>query len=222
MIELDDQGREPLPTLELIKTGSTAHTRRERRVTARRAQILEAAEAVFAAKGYHGATTREIAQAADVSEGTLYNYFANKRDLFIGLMASHTDELVESIAEVEADSVEDAMVQLLAGQLTRMRKNHQFRLFLQEARLDPELNRTLVELMLPRISQQVERLMTHLIDARVMRRVDPEIANWTLMSAVVGLALFSDLGAAPVLETISVEELAAQVSDIFINGLRGG
>ena len=103
-----------------------------------------------------------------------------------------------------------------------MRKNHQFRLFLQEARLDPELNRTLVELMLPRISQQVERLMTHLIDARVMRRVDPEIANWTLMSAVVGLALFSDLGAAPVLETISVEELAAQVSDIFINGLHGG
>ena len=114
------------------------------------------------------------------------------------------------------------MVQLLAGQLTRMRKNHQFRLFLQEARLDPELNRTLVQEMLPRISQQVEQLMTHLIDARVMRRVDPEIANWTLMSAVVGLALFSDLGAASVLESISAEALAAQVSDIFINGLHGG
>jgi AcrR family transcriptional regulator len=211
----------PSPTTELNESNADGSTRRDRRIVARRTQILEAAEAVFAAKGYHGATTREIAQAADVSEGTLYNYFANKRDLFIGLMASRTDELVESIAEVQADSVEGAMVQLLAGQLTRMRKNHQFRLFLQEARLDPELNRTLVELMLPRISQQVERLMTHLIDARVMRRVDPEIANWTLMSAVVGLALFSDLGAAPVLETISVEELAAQVSDIFINGLHG-
>ncbi len=173
MIDLDGQGHEPLPTLKPIETGSTSHTRRERRVAARRAQILEAAEAVFAAKGYHGATTREIAQAADVSEGTLYNYFANKRDLFIGLMSRRTDELVESIAEVQADSVEGAMVQLLAGQLTRMRENHQFRLFLQEARLDPELNRTLVELMLPRISQQVERLMTDLIDARVMRRVRP-------------------------------------------------
>ena len=88
MIDLDGQGHEPLPTLKPIETGSTSHTRRERRVAARRAQILEAAEAVFAAKGYHGATTREIAQAADVSEGTLYNYFANKRDLFIGLMLS--------------------------------------------------------------------------------------------------------------------------------------
>ena len=93
---------------------------------------------------------------------------------------------------------------------------------LQEAGLVPALNRTLVQEMLPRISQQVERLMTDLIGAGVMRRVDPEIANWTLMSAVVGLALFSDLGAATILETISVEALAAQVSDIFINGLRGG
>ena len=221
MIDLDGQGHEPLPTLELIETASTAHTRRERRVAARRAQILEAAEAIFAAKGYHGATTREIARTADVSEGTLYNYFANKRDLFIGLMADRTDALVESITEVRADSVESAMVQLLAGQFTRMRTHHQFRLFLQEARLDPELNRTLVESMLPRISEQVERLMTDLIDAGVMRGVDPEIANWTLMSAVVGLAMFSDLAAAPILETISVEALAAQVSDIFINGLRG-
>ena len=220
MIDLDGSGHAPSPTLGPIEPSPDRHTRRERRIAARREQILEAAEAVFAAKGYHGATTREIARTADVSEGTLYNYFANKRDLFIGLMANRTDALVESIAEVRADSVEGAMVQLLAGQFTRMRTHHQFRLFLQEARLDPELNRTLVESMLPRISEQVERLMTDLIDAGVMRRVDPEIANWTLMSAVVGLALFSDLGAAPVLETISVEALAAQVSDIFINGLR--
>ncbi len=184
----------PLPTTGLNEANADGSTRRDRRIVARRTQILEAAEAVFAAKGYHGATTREIAQAADVSEGTLYNYFASKRDLFVGLMISRTDALVESIAEVRAGSVEGAMAELLAGQFTRMREHRHFRLFLQEARLDPELNRTLVQEMLPRISQQVERLMTDLIDAGVMRRVDPEIANWTLMSAVVGLALFSDLG----------------------------
>jgi len=221
MIDSDGSELMPSPTTRLNESSADVITRRDRRIVARRVQILEAAEAIFAAKGYHGATTREIAQAADVSEGTLYNYFANKRDLFIGLMASRTDALVESIAEVRADSVEGAMAELLAGQFTRIRKHGQFRLFLQEARLDPELNRILVDFMLPRISQQVERLMTGLIDAGVMRRVDPEIANWTLMSAVVGLALFSDLGAAPVLETISAEALAAQVSDIFINGLHG-
>jgi AcrR family transcriptional regulator len=199
--------------------GATS-TRRDRRVAARRTQILQAAEVVFAAKGFHGATTREISQVADVSEGTLYNYFANKRDLFIGLMASRTDELVGSIAEVQADSVENTMVQLLAGQFTRMRTHRQFRLFLQEARLDPELSRALVQEVLPRISQEAERLMAALMDAGVMRRVDPQIANWTVMGTVVGLALFADLGAAAVLETIPAEALASQVSDILIEGLR--
>jgi AcrR family transcriptional regulator len=216
-------GSEPMPSPPTGPNESNAavSTRRDRRIVARRTQILEAAETIFAAKGYHGTTTREIAQAADVSEGTLYNYFTSKRDLFVGLMISRTDALVESIAEVQAGSVEGAMAELLAGQFTRMREQRQFRLFLQESRLDPELNRALVQEVLPRISHEVERLMAALMDAGVMRRVDSEIANWTLMGAVVGLALFSDLGAAPILEMISVEALAAQVSDIFINGLRG-
>jgi len=221
MIDQDGQGHASSSVFGPVESGPNPHTRRDRRVAARRTQLLQAAETVFAAKGYHGATTREIARAADVSEGTLYNYFASKRDLFTGLMISRADALIESIAEVRTDSVEGAMVQLLAGQFTRMRAHHQFRLFLQEARLDPELNRALVEDVLPRISREVKGQMATLMDAGIMRRVDPEIANWALISAVVGLALFADLGAAPVLETISAEALAEQVSDIFIHGLRG-
>lgn len=197
-----------------------AQTRRARRIAQRRAQILEAAEAIFAAKGYHRATTREIATAADVSEGTLYNYFTSKRDLFVGLMVSRADVLIDSIAQVEVDSIEDLMAQLLAGQFIRMRAQRQFRLFLQEARLDPVLNQALVGDVLPRISNEVKRLMGVLMEAGVMRRVDPEIANWTLIGAVVGLVLFADLGAAPALDSISAEELAMHVADIFMRGLR--
>lgn len=204
-----------------IHTLTTPSNRRERRIAARQSQILDAAERVFAARGYHGATTREIAAAADVSEGTLYNYFAGKRDIFVGLLRSRTDELIQAIAGVRAESVEEALVQVLAGQFSRMRTHRQFRLFLQEARLDPELNHHLATDILPRISREIEQLMSGLMDAGIMRRVDPEIANWTLMSAVVGLALFADLGTAPALDTISPEALARQVSDIFIHGLRG-
>ena len=91
MITSDGSERMLLPTTGLNEANADGSTRRDRRIVARRTQILEAAEVVFAAKGYHGATTREIAQAADVSEGTLYNYFASKRDLFVGLMISRTD-----------------------------------------------------------------------------------------------------------------------------------
>ncbi len=61
--------------------------RRERRIAARKEQILDAAAQVFAEKGFHRATTKEIAEAADVSEGTIYNYFGSKNDLLIGMMA---------------------------------------------------------------------------------------------------------------------------------------
>jgi AcrR family transcriptional regulator len=48
-----------------------------------RERILAAAREVMLAKGLVRATTKEIARAAGVSEGTLYNHFANKEDLFL-------------------------------------------------------------------------------------------------------------------------------------------
>jgi AcrR family transcriptional regulator len=67
-------------------TNKQTRSRSERRAAARRQQILDGAARVFADRGFARATTKEIAQAADVSEGTIYNYFDSKEDLLIGLM----------------------------------------------------------------------------------------------------------------------------------------
>jgi AcrR family transcriptional regulator len=48
-----------------------------------RQRILAAARKVMLGKGLVRATTKEIARAAGVSEGTLYNHFANKEELFL-------------------------------------------------------------------------------------------------------------------------------------------
>ena len=48
-----------------------------------RDRILAAARQVMIERGLVGATTKEIARAAGVSEGTLYNHFRNKEDLFL-------------------------------------------------------------------------------------------------------------------------------------------
>lgn len=47
-----------------------------------RERILAAAVEVFGDRGVTGATTKEIARTAGVSEGSLYNHFANKQDLY--------------------------------------------------------------------------------------------------------------------------------------------
>src|SRR3712207_2109776 len=52
----------------------------------RRAQILDAATHVFAEQGFHRTTIRDVARAAGVADGTIYNYFANKTALLLGLL----------------------------------------------------------------------------------------------------------------------------------------
>src|SRR5690348_1956451 len=58
----------------------------EQLAVVRRNQILDAATQVFSEKGFHGATIREVAQAAGIADGTIYNYFANKHALLLSIL----------------------------------------------------------------------------------------------------------------------------------------
>jgi AcrR family transcriptional regulator len=51
--------------------------------TGKRERIIDAARAVMLNKGLVRATTKEIARTAGVSEGTIYNHFSNKEELFL-------------------------------------------------------------------------------------------------------------------------------------------
>jgi TetR/AcrR family fatty acid metabolism transcriptional regulator len=53
---------------------------------ARRNLILDAAIQVFAEKGFHRATIKEVAKVAGIADGTIYNYFENKTALLLGIL----------------------------------------------------------------------------------------------------------------------------------------
>jgi AcrR family transcriptional regulator len=69
---------------------------RERQKTERRRRIEAAAREVFREKGYDAATTREIAERAEVSIGTLFAYAADKRDLLTMVYRDELRELTET------------------------------------------------------------------------------------------------------------------------------
>src|SRR5437588_10271284 len=52
----------------------------------RRAAITQAAQRVFADKGFHGTTTRALAEAAGVSEALLFKHFPNKEALYSAML----------------------------------------------------------------------------------------------------------------------------------------
>lgn len=68
---------------------------RERRI----ADIMEAARAVFETKGYEDALISEIAERAEVVEGTIYRYFDNKRDLLIKVVEHWYEEMLSDYDE---------------------------------------------------------------------------------------------------------------------------
>jgi AcrR family transcriptional regulator len=72
--------------------------------TERRAQLLAAAQRVFAENGYHSAAMDEIAEEAGVSKPVLYQHFPGKLDLYIALLESHVDELVRRVQEALAST----------------------------------------------------------------------------------------------------------------------
>lgn len=61
-------------------------SRRERKKAATRAQIVAAAIRLFSAHGIEAVTVDQIAAAADVGKGTIYNYFQTKEDIVVAFM----------------------------------------------------------------------------------------------------------------------------------------
>ena len=77
--------------------------------TARRAQLLAAAQDVFATNGYHAAAMDEIAERAGVSKPVLYQHFPGKLELYMALVETHVDELVRRVRDAMESTTDNKL-----------------------------------------------------------------------------------------------------------------
>jgi AcrR family transcriptional regulator len=80
---------------------------RERQKADRQRRLIEAALRLFRDKPYAAVRTEDIAAAAEVSVGTLYNYFATKGDLLLALVTMEVEEVLADGAGVVATPPDD-------------------------------------------------------------------------------------------------------------------
>ena len=105
---------------------------------ATRRRILDAAIRLFKAHGFETTTTREIAAAAEIATGTLFNYFANKE----AIVASVAEESLAK-AQVAFDGtasaapLEEALFALVAAELRQLKPLRKFIVPLLETALSP-------------------------------------------------------------------------------------
>ncbi|GAA0283367.1 TetR/AcrR family transcriptional regulator [Cryptosporangium japonicum] len=75
--------------------------------SARRRQLLTAAQEVFVANGYHAAAMDDIADRAGVSKPVLYQHFPGKLDLYLALIDQHTEALVNHVTQALAGTTDN-------------------------------------------------------------------------------------------------------------------
>ncbi len=97
----------------------------------RRTQILQAAAKVFARKGFHRATIAEIARIAQLSEGSIYNYFRSKEELLVHIPRQLVQPVLSPLLEqmpVPEDlaGIEHLLLTLATAMVERVRANAKF------------------------------------------------------------------------------------------------
>ncbi|HVV71294.1 MAG TPA: TetR/AcrR family transcriptional regulator [Verrucomicrobiae bacterium] len=106
----------------------SSRPRRERERLQRRADILRAAEAVFAAHGFHAASIEQIAGTAEYGTGTVYLYFRDKEALYLELFEEKIRELSDLIRQ-RTKQIKDpgeAILQLVTARMEFFERNRAF------------------------------------------------------------------------------------------------
>ncbi len=198
--------------------------KKEELAEARREQILEAALAVFAEKGYSGATVPDIAREAGVAVGTIYNYYENKRDVLLAVVAKYViDEQFTGLLQRWLDADSDAFVSsVMENRLGFGFENiDRFWFVMTEAMKDDEWRSLFAEGNLRSVLRYPERFLESRIAGGEFRSLAPDLAARAMVGMVIGfLFLYKMEGERSPAKDLSARQVAEQLADIILNGFR--
>ena len=186
----------------------------------RQAGLIAAAASLFAAKGFNGTTTKEIAKAAGVSEALVFKHFPTKRALYGAILAEKVtiDELLETVEEA-----------------AKKRDDHRVFSLIASFRIRPDVDSTLLRLLLfsaleghelcqmffgkhHRIFyEQLAAYIKTRIAERAFRPVDPLLTARAFVGMVVHHRLLHEIFGVPMHR--SHAETVATYVDLFLAGL---
>lgn len=193
----------------------------------RRTQILEAAGRVFARKGFDRATISDIARAAKLSEGSIYNYFRSKEDLLIHI-PQHVVQpvlgpLLAPSARVPA-TVEEAEALLLVlarVMVDRVRTHAPFmKVFLSALpHLTPAAREQYMQLLPTYAAEVLERFLREGMRRGIFRQdLNPVIAARTLPGMLLWFLMIQEVLLGRQTIPHSYEEIVPEAVRIFLYG----
>jgi len=169
----------------------TKQSRRQRKKSAVRAQIIAAAIKLFSRHGIPNVTVEQIAEAADIGKGTIYNYFQTKEDIVVAFMVD-LERRVQARLHGLANSTEpldSILAEFVRLQFRWKRRYHTFvRVFLGQMFLHTHTFLPYMGEMQKAIDPPLEKLFQGL-QQRGLLRQDLSLAELVVIFKTIHLGL---------------------------------
>lgn len=200
--------------------------RKVRNTRQREEQILGAALVVFSEKGFSAATVPEIAEKAGLAVGSIYNYFPNKRELFVAVIRYYiiNAPLLELIDALPAGDFSSIFGQIIRNRFSLIERFEVSRIpfLMSEVLRDPELKRLWYEEMLKPFFLKMEGIYEKLSETGEYRVGDPVVTVRIVGGLILGFLMFRIMeGEKSPLNNMTVESITASLSDFLLYGITG-
>lgn len=193
----------------------------------RRSQILAVAVSLFSQRGFRGTTTKEIAQAAGVSEAMVFRHFATKEELYAAILdhkACSHDNFNPAVMAAEAIKRKDdrAVFESLAlGALNHHEKDPEFQRLLLHSALEKH---QLAEMFFNEFVRRVYEFLGSYIRERQREGAFVEVDPAIVIRGFIGMVMHQSLNnnlwdPSRRLLNISNESAAKHFTDILLNGI---
>jgi TetR/AcrR family transcriptional regulator len=206
--------------LEITNTRMAADERRE--------QICKIAMHLFSERGFSGTTTKEIANAAGVSEATVFKHFSNKDELYTAILDNKACDhgFEDPFAEI-ADKIKEkddfgVFYGMALNALNKHREDGDFlRLMLHSALEDHELARVFFEGFITHVYHFLGDYIRERQADGAFREIEPRI----VVRAFIGMFIHHSLNnilwdKEQKLLKISNEEAAREFTEILLRGIK--
>jgi len=194
----------------------------------RRQQLCRIAMRLFSERGFRGTTTKEIANAAGVSEAVIFKHFSNKDELYAAILDTKAcspdfvDPMIEVAEKMEAKDDYGIFYTMALNALNKHKADSDFlRLMLHSALEGHELARVFFENFITRIYNFLGEYIHQRQADGAFREVEPRV----VVRAFIGMFVHHSLNnilwdKEQKLLKVSNEQAAHEFATILLNGIK--
>jgi len=195
----------------------------EQLIQARRTQILDAATAVFADKGFHRTTIKDVAKEAGIADGTIYNYFENKTALLLGILnrLNESEQREEHFAQVADADMRTSTRNYIRQRLEVMTQNgfQAFQVLLSEILVNKELRDLYYQQVIEPTFMLAEKYYQRWADEGLIKPLDIPLTTRAISGMFLGVLILRMMGDSELEQ--KWDDLPDLLAEIMLTGIEG-